>query len=654
MSAPLKHTLFVMGALSMAIGSPLLAQSAGKTTANFLKVGVGGRGAAMGDAQTAVVDDVTALYWNPAGLGGLTQKEIAFMHNTLVSGVTQDVLYYARPTASAGVWGFGGNFLRVSGVDGYDAGDNPTGDVGASDSLFTVGWAKPWEDQRWFPGLQTGVNLKVLKKTLDNESAIGYLGDVGIVYKARGDWSQGLRTGLALQNLGTGLDFNGEKTSFPTMLKAGAAYSFYGDNATVAADLVLPTEGSPSVNLGAEYRVWDILAFRLGYKGSNDLDSGMTYGFGIGNERLHLDYGFVPYGSFGDSHRVSLGFRFGEAYRQVQVMSQVDIAYKRALSRYAQGYLVEAYMQANQILAVAPWHHPAKLLAKRIETEFKHMENSAQREQLQAQVDDHFTRGEQFFQVDDLMRSRREFQAILALQPDHMGAKTYMNRIDERFQSLTEKFYDMAIQAFAVQDFAQAGELAEKVLTLNPDHAEARELKERVDQVLKEAQDFAEQQQRTEIIAPLAQSARELFDQKRYEDALAKFNEILAIDTNDAEAIRLRDLSKELIAKDAYNGALRAARDGDLKGAVALAQKAIKYKPDYPEARELLRTVAEKNRVGDEAKSKEIYKDSLDAFLAGDPQKAYDLAVKALELDPKNVEAQRMRDRLAQRGTTTP
>jgi tetratricopeptide (TPR) repeat protein len=197
--------------------------------------------------------------------------------------------------------------------------------------------------------------------------------------------------------------------------------------------------------------------FRLGYKGNNDLDSGITYGFGIGNERLHLDYGFIPYGPFGDSHRVSLSLRFGEAYRQVQVISQVDIAYKRALARYAQGYMVESYMQANQILAVAPWHRPAKLLAKRIEAEFKHMESGAQKEQLQAQVDDHFARGEQFFQVDDLMRARREFQAILALQPDHMGAKTYLNRIDERFQNLTEKFYDMAIQAFSVQDFAQAG-----------------------------------------------------------------------------------------------------------------------------------------------------------------------------------------------------
>ena len=78
-----------------------------------------------------------------------------------------------------------------------------------------------------------------------------------------------------------------------------------------------------------------------------------------------------------------------------------------------------------------------------------------------------------------------------------------------------------------------------------------------------------------------------------------------------------------------------------------------KFKPDYPEARELLKTVGQKKAVVDEVKSKELYKDSLDAFLAGDPQKAYDLAVKSLELDPNNVEAQRMRDRLAQRGTVT-
>lgn len=98
--------------------------------------------------------------------------------------------------------------------------------MGASDSLLTLGWAKPWEDQRWFPRSPDGRHLKVLKKTLDNESAVGYMADVGVIYKARGEWSQGIRAAFALQNVGTGLDFEGEKTPFPTMMKAGAAYWF--------------------------------------------------------------------------------------------------------------------------------------------------------------------------------------------------------------------------------------------------------------------------------------------------------------------------------------------------------------------------------------------------------------------------------------------
>jgi tetratricopeptide (TPR) repeat protein len=639
--------LFVLGAGAAVVWG----KSSGNTTANFLKMGVGGRGVAMGEAQTAAVDDATALYWNPAGLGDLTQKEITFMHHKSIQGISQDVLYYARPTESLGVWGAGASVLRVDGIKRYDGSGPSIGDVEASDTLLTLGWAKPWEDFQWFPGIKTGVNLKILNKTLDTDSAIGYMVDLGFIYKCRGDWNEGLRTSMVLQNVGTGLSFNGENSSFPTQLKAGVSYPLFGDNMTVAGDVVFPTDGNLFFNAGAEYWIWEIMAFRLGFKGNNDLDSGLTYGFGIGNERLHLDYGFIPFGPFGDSHRVSLSFRFGEAYRQVKVVSQVDVAYKRALARYAQGYMVESYMQANQILAVAPWHRPAKLLAKRIETEFKHMESGARQEQLQAQVDDHFARGEQFFQVDDLLRARREFHAILALQPDHMGAKTYLNRIDERFQSLTERFYDMALQAFASQDFVQAGELLDRVLKLNPDHLEARDLLSKVDQVRQQAEDFAEQKLRQDKIVPLVQSGQAFFQQKKYEEAILKFNEVLAIDTTDADALRLRDLSKELAAKDAYNEALRAARDGDLQTSAVLAQKALRYKPDYSEARELLKTVGQKRAIVDEVKSKELYKNSLDAFLAGDPQRAFELAVKALDLDPHNVEAQRMRDRLAQRGT---
>src|SRR5436305_754352 len=75
----------------------LWAKGAGTSSANFLKMGVGGRGVAMGEAQTAAVNDAMALYWNPSMLGELNQNEVSFMHNSYFQGISHDVLYYVQP-----------------------------------------------------------------------------------------------------------------------------------------------------------------------------------------------------------------------------------------------------------------------------------------------------------------------------------------------------------------------------------------------------------------------------------------------------------------------------------------------------------------------------------------------------------------------------
>src|SRR5688572_28460738 len=49
----------------------------GSSGATFQKIGVGARAAGMGGAYSAMADDVTALYWNPAGAARLQGINVA-------------------------------------------------------------------------------------------------------------------------------------------------------------------------------------------------------------------------------------------------------------------------------------------------------------------------------------------------------------------------------------------------------------------------------------------------------------------------------------------------------------------------------------------------------------------------------------------------
>src|SRR5262245_6154523 len=75
-SQKMPKTFGLMLFFLLASGSSLLASGkAGTSGAAFLKIGTGARATALGEAVTAVVDDVNAVSWNPAGLAGVTTPQ---------------------------------------------------------------------------------------------------------------------------------------------------------------------------------------------------------------------------------------------------------------------------------------------------------------------------------------------------------------------------------------------------------------------------------------------------------------------------------------------------------------------------------------------------------------------------------------------------
>src|SRR5205814_753634 len=79
----------------------------GTTTANFLKLGAGARAVSMGEAYTAVSNDATALFWNPAGLARLPEHggSATFMHAPYVESSFYDYGAFAQGLGDVGAWG---------------------------------------------------------------------------------------------------------------------------------------------------------------------------------------------------------------------------------------------------------------------------------------------------------------------------------------------------------------------------------------------------------------------------------------------------------------------------------------------------------------------------------------------------------------------
>ena len=83
----------------------------GVRAAEFLTIPVGARGIAMGSAYSAVADDISAVWWNPAGLGFLEKREVMV---TLVD-YTMDLTY----SYAAGAVPLADGRVVVGGFFGY-------------------------------------------------------------------------------------------------------------------------------------------------------------------------------------------------------------------------------------------------------------------------------------------------------------------------------------------------------------------------------------------------------------------------------------------------------------------------------------------------------------------------------------------------------
>jgi hypothetical protein len=305
-----------------------------KYAGEFISTGVGARALAMGGAFVALANDVTAGYWNPAGLSRINYPEFILMHDSeFGSLVNHDYGAVAIPVGTSTSLGL--SIIRV-GVDdiadtrnaGVDANGNltydPTQFTRVDPGRVTYFNAADWAlyftySHRQNETFSYGANVKLIRRDLAEYSAMGIGFDIGFLYCP----FENLSFGANLQDITTTLVAwnTGRNDLISPTVKIGSAYfiDLLGGRIAPAADFDIRFENRRSASEahigpvsfdfhgGMEYDFRNLIALRAGYSEVKQL----TLGAGVHLPKLNIDYSFARFAGaeqLDNTHRISIMF----------------------------------------------------------------------------------------------------------------------------------------------------------------------------------------------------------------------------------------------------------------------------------------------------------------------------------------------------------
>lgn len=253
------------------------------TKSPFTPVGVRTQG--MGNAFVAIADDINSIYWNPAGLARIEDRQIIVAHDDLYGfGVDENYLGYAQKQ-----FGFSWKHTGVGGTEFMFGAD-------WAQDVFTLAYAYQVD-----PRTYAGVSLKYLKQTFQRPASsslpVNFAGlvrdidadgtgvDVGILYIV----DEATTVGIAVRDLlGTGEAENIEgdrKDHYEPTYTIG--FSRHPNDLSLFSIQMTHALDEYRVQLGVEYKLQEEIKLRLGLD-----DEIITAGVGLYHQDWEFDYAF--------------------------------------------------------------------------------------------------------------------------------------------------------------------------------------------------------------------------------------------------------------------------------------------------------------------------------------------------------------------------
>ncbi len=312
----------------------------GSTAAPFLNIGIGPRAVSMGGAFVATANDITALYWNPAGASRLGGNSAMFSYAQWFADISYNWAGAMLTLGDAGTVGLSVTYLDYGSLevttlrepDGTGETFNP------KDMAIALTYAYNLTEQ-----FSIGGNVKYVNQKIWNSSASAVAADLGVLFLSD---IYGLRIGASISNFGTDMtmdgkdlyvqhDINGqifgnndqilakletEAFPLPLVFRVGLAVdpvSTEDHKFTIGVDATHPNDNDESMNIGAEYTFMNLISLRGGYKNLflDNSEEGLTLGFGLKYNfapalGVFVDYAYQDFGKLKYTQQFSFGVNF--------------------------------------------------------------------------------------------------------------------------------------------------------------------------------------------------------------------------------------------------------------------------------------------------------------------------------------------------------
>jgi hypothetical protein len=253
----------------------------GATSGEFLLLGAGARGTALGNAYSSLAMDVSALYYNPAG--------IALMSRPQAMVGSYDYIADTRYTWGGAAFPFGGGskaFGFQMGTFGFK--DQPVYTVDAPDgnnNLYAVSetFAGLTYAQNFSDRFSAGITAKFLFDQLGDAKGSAFAVDFGTNFHAMLG-QKPVRMGFTVTNLGSGLDYAGAalNVSVPHEQPAGEEEVPSADQPGLLKSKAFPLPTTFRVSLG--YDILTTTSKRFSLLGEFNQPNNNRAGFSMGGE----------------------------------------------------------------------------------------------------------------------------------------------------------------------------------------------------------------------------------------------------------------------------------------------------------------------------------------------------------------------------------